>query len=63
MPDEIRLESTGISPDTIHVLQGMGHKIKVEHGYWGDAECVAVDDKGELLGASDGRHNGKAVGY
>ncbi len=37
---------------------------KMAHGYWGDAECIAIDEKtGELLGASDGRNNGKAVGY
>jgi gamma-glutamyltranspeptidase/glutathione hydrolase len=64
MPDEIMVEATGISPDTIGLLQRMGHKIKSEHEYWGDAECIAVDPKtGELLGASDGRNEGKAVGY
>jgi gamma-glutamyltranspeptidase/glutathione hydrolase len=64
MPDQIELESTGISPDTVGILEHMGHKIKVRDGYWGDAECIAVDDKtGELQGASDGRNDGKAIGY
>ena len=64
MPDGILVESTGISPDTIGILQRMGHKIKVFSGYLGDAECIAVDEKtGELLGASDGRNEGKAVGF
>ena len=64
MPDRIDLESTGTSPDTIGILEHMGHKVKVGRGYWGDAECIAVDEKtGELLGASDGRNEGKAVGY
>ena len=64
MPDEIKVEATGISPDTIGILEHMGHKISVAHGYWGDAECIAVDEKtGELLGASDGRNEGKAVGF
>ncbi len=27
MPDEILIESTGISPDTIGILERMGHKI------------------------------------
>ena len=64
MPDQILMESVGFSPDTIGILERMGHKIKMAHGYWGDAECIAVDDKtGELLGASDGRNGGKAVGY
>jgi len=64
MPDEVMVEATGISPDTIGILERMGHKIKMAHGYWGDAECIAVDPKtGELLGASDGRNEGRAVGY
>ncbi len=64
MPDQIEMEVVGFSPDTIGILEHMGHNIKMAHGYWGDAECIAVDEKtGELLGASDGRNNGKAVGY
>lgn len=64
MPDQIDVEETGISPDTIGILERMGHKIKMAREYWGDAECIAVDEKtGELLGASDGRNHGKAVGY
>ena len=62
-PDEIDIERTGISPDTIRLLQARGHKIKME-SYWSDGECIAVDLKtGQLLGAPDGRNGGKAVGY
>ncbi|HEX3093342.1 MAG TPA: gamma-glutamyltransferase [Candidatus Angelobacter sp.] len=62
-PDEIDIEKTGISPDTIKLLQARGHKIKTET-YWSDGECIAVDPKtGELLGAPDGRNGGKVVGY
>lgn len=62
-PDEIFIEKTGISPDTIKLLQARGHKINAEN-YWSDGECIAVDPKtGELLGAPDGRSGGKAVGY
>jgi gamma-glutamyltranspeptidase/glutathione hydrolase len=62
MPDEIRVEDR-ISPDTIALLQNKGHKVEVEH-FWGDGECIAIDPKtGERLGASDGRNNGKAVGF
>jgi gamma-glutamyltranspeptidase/glutathione hydrolase len=64
MPDQIEMEAVGFSPDTIGILEHMGHKIKMAHGYWGDAECIAIDEKtGERLGASDGRNDGKAVGY
>jgi gamma-glutamyltranspeptidase / glutathione hydrolase len=62
LPDEIVLEP-GFSPDTVKMLLAMGHKIKSE-GHWSDGECIAIDPKTrERLGASDGRNNGKAVGF
>lgn len=62
LPDEIRVEDR-LSPDTMNVLRSKGHKLKVEH-FWGDGECIMIDAKtGERLGSSDGRNNGKAVGY
>ena len=62
LPDEIFVEDR-LSPDTMNVLRSKGHKLKVEH-FWGDGECIMIDPKtGERLGASDGRNNGKAVGY
>ena len=64
MPDHILVEATGISPDTIGILEHMGHKMAKDRGYWGDAECIAIDEKtADRLGASDGRNNGKAVGF
>jgi gamma-glutamyltranspeptidase/glutathione hydrolase len=63
LPDEVRIERTGISPDTIQLLQQKGHTVK-KSGYWGDAECIMVDPKsGERLGATDYRNDGKAEGY
>jgi hypothetical protein len=49
----------------------MGHKVEIGETvagewtpYWSDGECVAVDlTTGERLGASDGRNNGRPVGY
>jgi gamma-glutamyltranspeptidase/glutathione hydrolase len=62
LPDEILIEDR-LSPDTMNVLRSKRHRLKVEH-FWGDGECIMVDPKtGERLGASDGRNNGKAVGY
>jgi len=62
LPDELMLEDR-FSPDTVRLLEAKGHKIKRER-FWGDAECIMVDLKtGERLGASDGRNNGKAVGF
>ena len=62
LPDSIDVEDR-LSPDTMTLLRSKGHKLNVEH-FWGDGECIMVDPKtGERLGASDGRNNGKAVGY
>jgi len=62
LPDLTRVEK-GLSPDTIKLLERMGHKLE-PRSYWGDAECIAVDPRtGERLGAPDGRNRGKAVGY
>jgi gamma-glutamyltranspeptidase / glutathione hydrolase len=62
MPDTTYVEP-GLSPDTMRILPKMGHAIE-EEPYWSDGECIAIDLKtGERLGASDGRNNGKAVGY
>ncbi len=65
LPDEILVEDR-LSPDTMNVLRSKGHKLTIDYswGNWGDGECVMIDPKtGERLGASDGRNNGKAVGY
>jgi gamma-glutamyltranspeptidase / glutathione hydrolase len=70
MPDVVNVERW-FSPDTVNLLQHMGYKIEIglHYGtnvspYWSDAECITVDAKtGERLGATDGRGNGKAVGY
>jgi gamma-glutamyltranspeptidase/glutathione hydrolase len=63
MPDELRVEGWQLSPDTIELLEKMGHKIKRTDS-WGDAECVAIDWKtGERLGASDARNGGRAIGW
>jgi gamma-glutamyltranspeptidase/glutathione hydrolase len=62
LPDTNYVEK-GISPDTLHLLQKMGQPIDQEN-YWSDGECIAIDlNTGERLGASDGRNNGKAMGF
>jgi gamma-glutamyltranspeptidase/glutathione hydrolase len=62
MPDELSVEAWQLSPDTLELLEKMGHKIK-RTGSWGDAECIAIDKNGVRLGASDGRNGGSAVGW
>jgi len=70
LPDQIDVEDR-LSPDTMNLLKAKGHVLDIKHGvsdYSGDGECIMIDPKsggktGERLGASDGRNNGKAVGY
>jgi gamma-glutamyltranspeptidase/glutathione hydrolase len=62
LPDTILAEDR-LSPDTLEILRSKGHKITLRH-FWGDGECIALDPKtGERLAGSDGRNNGKAVGF
>jgi gamma-glutamyltranspeptidase/glutathione hydrolase len=63
LPESSQVEP-GVSPDTLALLRRMGHTVEEENSYWSDGECIAIDWKtGERLGASDGRNNGKPVGY
>jgi gamma-glutamyltranspeptidase/glutathione hydrolase len=70
LPDQVNVEQW-FSPDAVKLLQQMGHKVEIGETvagewtpYWSDGECIAIDQKtGERLGGSDGRNNGKAVGY
>jgi gamma-glutamyltranspeptidase/glutathione hydrolase len=63
VPDVVYLEGDSFSPDTVKLLEAHGYKIS-ENRYWSDGECIMIDQKtGERLGASDGRNNGKALGY
>jgi gamma-glutamyltranspeptidase/glutathione hydrolase len=61
-PDELRIER-GISPDTIRLLEAMGHKVVVRASM-GSANSITRTKDGVLMGASDLRQRGTlAVGY
>ena len=61
MPDELRLEDHGFSPDTVALLKQRGHKIKsVEK--MGRVMAIQAEG-GELLGAADSRSEGLAQGF
>src|SRR5271170_2589223 len=61
-PDELRIER-GMSPDTIRLLEAMGHKVVVRQAM-GSANTIVRLADGELTGASDLRVRGTlAVGY
>ena len=55
LPDRISYERWGISPDTVKILQGMGHTLQ-PLGTQGVAEVIVVNEKENLLeGAFDRR--------
>ena len=61
-PDELRIER-GISPDTVRLLEAMGHKVVLRDAM-GSANTIVRTPDGELEGASDLRQRGTlAVGY
>ena len=61
-PDELRIER-GMSPDTVQLLEAMGHKVVLRNAM-GSANTILRAPDGELEGASDLRQRGTlAVGY
>jgi gamma-glutamyltranspeptidase/glutathione hydrolase len=61
LPDELRIEE-GISPDTIRLLEQMGHHVVVEDTM-GSTQSIMVTDQG-LFGCSDPRTPGDlTLGY
>ena len=60
-PDQISMER-GFSPDTIRLLEGMGHKVTMTAPA-SSIFAIIVQPDGWLSGAADGRGYGKASGY
>ncbi|MEW5424814.1 gamma-glutamyltransferase [Amorphus sp. 3PC139-8] len=62
LPDEIRIEQ-GISPDTIRLLEEMGHTVALKDAM-GSTQSILVTPEGTLHGAADPRSAGSlADGY
>jgi len=62
LPDEVFYERSGLTPETIAALTGMGYKL-VEQRPWGAVELIEITN-GRLYGASDPRRPaGAAIGY
>jgi gamma-glutamyltranspeptidase/glutathione hydrolase len=62
LPDTIVYERWGLSPDTVRILQGMGHTLRPTAAQ-GVAEVIVVNEDGVLEGAADRRApDGGAVG-
>ncbi|MDF9433391.1 gamma-glutamyltransferase [Chromohalobacter israelensis] len=55
LPDEIRIEE-GISPDTIALLEAMGHTVSQQEAM-GAAQSILIEDDGAFTGGADPRRS------
>ena len=63
LPDELLFEPYGLSPDTMNILSGFGHKFAARPGYIAQATGIMIADDGVRLGSIDSRGDGEAIGY
>ena len=62
LPDEIRIEQ-GISPDTIKLLQAMGHTV-VQKRAMGASQTILIGEDGTFYGGADPRRStSSALGF
>ena len=64
LPDAIRIEADGVTPEAFSALEAMGHTVSMS-GSQGSTPCIFMDpETGELTGAPDPRDpDGGAAGY
>ncbi|MBK9165390.1 MAG: gamma-glutamyltransferase [Acidobacteria bacterium] len=63
LPDEVLHEPYGLSPDTIEILRGYGHKLADRPGNIASATGIMIGGDGVRYGAIDSRSDGAAVGF
>jgi gamma-glutamyltranspeptidase/glutathione hydrolase len=69
LPDRIQYEPGALTDETMTALRAMGHTIDERfspgsaYPYIGDAQAIMVTGDGRMLGWSDPRRGGTAVGY
>jgi gamma-glutamyltranspeptidase/glutathione hydrolase len=61
--DELKVEES-VPSATVEKLAAMGHRVSVRKEPWGGGQAVCIDhENGVLIGASDPRKDGCALGY
>lgn len=63
LPDEIFHEPYGLSPDTMAIMRGFGHKFADRPGNIASATGIMIGNDGVRYGAIDSRSDGAAIGY
>jgi gamma-glutamyltranspeptidase/glutathione hydrolase len=62
--NEQTIVERGIPPTTMEGLEARGHKIAIAHSPWGGGQAIQIDwQRGVLVGGSDPRKDGCAIGY
>ena len=56
-------EPHGMSPDTMKILTGYGHKFSAHAGNIASATGIMIDEKGNRISGIDSRCDGEAIGY
>lgn len=72
LPDRISIEAGALTPEAVEALRGLGHEV-VERDPIGDVQAILIRDGrlfgrgdrkgGRVVGVSDPRGNGRALGY
>jgi len=61
---ETTLVERGVPAATVENLKARGHKVEVTPTPWGGAQIIQIDwDRGVLIGGSEPRKDGCALGY
>jgi len=63
LPDLVRYERSGLPQDVIAELRRRGHILEERVGTSGDVQSIQITNEGTLLGASDRRRGGRALGF
>jgi gamma-glutamyltranspeptidase / glutathione hydrolase len=62
LPDILRYENGGLHAATVAALREMGHRVEERPGFQGDVQSIMILPDGTLVGVSDPRRGGAAVG-
>ena len=63
LPDQIRYEQGGLSPEVVSDLEARGHTLLERGGISGDVQAIMVMPDGTLEAAADPRRGGAAAGW
>ncbi len=63
LPDMVRYEPSGLPAEVIAELRRRGHVLEERVGTSGDVQSIQITNEGTLLGASDRRRGGRALGF